>query len=90
MTKAMLWPRILDWDQRSAFVLQNLNCFPALGDSASALQLGKDDSGPEFPAVIFDRENPRVACRNHCLRTRDGTLGAPLARESRIYYSDSA
>jgi hypothetical protein len=62
MTKATLWPRIPDWGQRNAFVLQNLNGFSALRDSVSALPLGKDDSGPEFPAVIFDGENPRPAC----------------------------
>ena len=67
MTKATLWPRIPDWGQRSAFVLQNQNCFLDLRDSVSTLPLGKDDSGPKFPAVIFDRENPRAVCRNHCL-----------------------
>ena len=67
MTKATLWPRIPDSGQRNAFVLPNPNCFSALRDSVSALPLGKDDSGPKFPAVIFDRENPRAACRNHCL-----------------------
>ena len=67
MTKATLWPRIPEWLQRNAFVPQNLNGLSALRDSASVLPLGKDDSGPKFQAVIFDGENPRSACRNHCL-----------------------
>ena len=54
MTKATLSPRIPDSGQRNAFVSPNSDCFSALRDSVSTLPLGKDDSGPKFPAVIFD------------------------------------
>jgi hypothetical protein len=68
MTKATLWPRILDRSQRHEFLLGNLNCLLALRDSLSALQLGRDDSRPEFPAVISDTKNPKAACQNHRLQ----------------------
>jgi hypothetical protein len=71
MTKATLSPRIPDSGQRNAFVSPNSDCFSALRHSVSTLPLGKDDSGPKFPAVIFDSENPRAACRNHCLIQQD-------------------